>query len=869
MSLAEARRAEAPLPAPAGAPSWTLGDLATALVERHLRLRYHPARRRFLLEGERGAAGFPEHLDELLRELRLRCAAAAQAAELPVDAATLAQHHARFFAEDAQRYAINRADAALDADTPGDTLSLRQYRSQLFFPANFLLRAELTRPEEALAFAISLRLAAEKLAARAAAPPRRERDARPAAEREAAARAAEELRQLAAQIGEPDDPRLARLLEEQLIHNVMAHRALLRQKRCRGGDIFIRITDLPEEVLADLYASLFADGEGDPRALIHERAFMSTALTAAGANMYSRRNKPFKLVVRALGVGSTGRHLDGSVEGIWSGEEEVVFAPGTAFRVTRCEEGVASDRTADGQPRTYLFLQEVSAAAAAARARRPPTAAAPAQLFLHGACGELPDLLRKAAADVVCTVGAARIPVVVLSRSACWDPTAQALRAASGHAPPPPPPDASLDRFRLTIPGAPRLLSWPELVATFELSAEEARHLERTAQRAEGSLRDCWFSLEPVERTCWSRLELWRAESDEWLEIELPAVLPHAPSARQGKPAAPSDAPDAPDPPPLDLLALSREVQAVLDSSYKQPFPETYAHPRTGAPTAVTYSPLVEPLRREVPRWTHGAMHAARATLWGLLLSELYRHHTGQREPQLHRLLLAITHHDCARQDEGTDYWDAASGERYAAYLEARGERDAAARAYFADAIAHKERRNTAARQLVQAADCLDILRVSMFLGPLRIQRGWEPRGAFNTDRFDLYRVLCDAEGKPSADALLHELHHFIRLTEIPEARVWFETCATDLLLELLGAVAHVDHRHRCYPALRRWLAPFLARMPAGFPSAAAAELLDRYFPRITRRHPEPGEPAARLPVQIDDAVEWDALWDRARWRPR
>ena len=871
----------APAPAPrqfaepsAAAPAWTLGRLVEQLVRRSATIRYCATRRRFLFEGE-GAA---MELAELLELVRRRSAQLAQSQTISVEAEVLALHHQRFFAADPEvRYTLNRAVAARDEHVAGDAISLRQYRSFLFFPANLLFRMDLAQPEAALAFAESMRFAADKLLAR--------RDAQLQDDWDQSVR----LRDTAAAIGSLEDPRLALLLEEQLLHNLMAHRAIFRQPACRGGDVFVRITDLPEEALAAYRASAAAD-ERDPASLIFERAFMSTALTAAGANMYSRRHKKYKLVVRALGAGSGGRHFDGSVEGIWSGEEEVVFPPGTAFRVTRIEEGVASDCTVGGEPRTYIFLQEVSAAAASAIARgRAARRGAAGPLYLYGMCRELPDLLRKGAADVVGTVAAQRIPVVPLSSHPSWDATAAALAPGAAELP--------LDRlalaqrgsglFRLEVEPCDRFLRWSELAADFALTDDELAAATAAAARGGATLDEGWLALEPVARQHWRGLEVWQEEEQAWAEVELPPVLPHVAGARQAAaPRAAHDAatgpiemaPSALAPAPLELRALSREVQGVLDGAYKQPFGESYLHPRTGERVRVECSPIVEPLLAEVPRWTHGAMHAARTTVWGLLLDGLYRQHTGRAEPHLRELLLAMTHHDCARLDEGADYWDQQSGEQYAAYLEARGEGDAGHRAYFADAIAQKERRNTLARQLVQAADCLDILRIAVFLGPLRIQRGWQPRGAFNSDQLDLYRVLCDAEGKEAADALLRELHHFIRLTEVPEVRVWFESRVEEMLLELLGAMTDLHERHGCYPLLMRQLAPYAAQLPPERVTPMVRALLDDYYQRITDEvrpadavadAADAAAGAAPDDAAADAAAAWLALWQQERWRIR
>jgi hypothetical protein len=846
----------APLGPLASGSSWTLARIASALVQRHARIHYCATQHRFLFSGEGEVLDLADVLELVWRQ----SAQLAQAQQLPIDAAVLALHHERFFTADRElRYVINRSVAERDARTASDAISLRQYRSFLFFPANLLYRMDLSRPEAALGFAEALSYAGTKLLHR--------RDARA----EGSWDNIVHLRDTAGAIDALEHPHLARLLEEQLLHNLMAHRAIFRQPPCRGGDIFVRITDLPKDALAAYHASAASD-EGELSSLIFERAFMSTALSSAAANMYSRRQKKYKLVIRALGAGSGGRHFDGSVEGVWSGEEEVVFPPGTAFRVTRIEEGVASDCTEDGVPRTYIFMQEVSAAATDAMVRGllpRRRSDEPPPLFLHGVCRELPGMLRKAAADVTCTVGTQRLPVVVASSRPGWDATAIALAPSPGDLPRT---AAELEQsggglFRIALRPSDRWLRWSELVEAFDLTPAEVAAVHETVARVGGDPETCWTSLEPVDRRCWKSLEVWRAEEGEWAEVELPPVLPHVAGSRQRRASAASGrrSPTPLEPvassaaTPLELGALSREVQGILER-YKQPFEDSYRHPRTGERVVVRYSSFVEPWRREVPRWTHGAMHAARTTLWGMLLSELYHRYTGEEEPHLHDLLLAMTHHDCAREDEGGDLWDRQSGEQCAIYLEKRGETSAGYRRYFADAIEHKERRNTLARQLVQAADCLDIMRVSMFMGPLRIQRGWEPRGAFNSDQLDLYRVLGDAEGKESADELLRELHHFIRITEVPEVRIWVETRATEVLLELLGAVMVLHRRHGCYPQLQRWLAPFAAQLPTGGPTSVVTELLADYYERITGAVHPAAEPSAQL---------WRDLWEPTRWRTR
>lgn len=836
----------------AGRLPWTLGRIASTLVQRPGTITYEPSRGRFLFDAD----GEAIDLVDLMAQIRGESARVARSEDIVIAADVLSRHHARFFSADPRdRYVLNgvglalvRGQAAPDEEVPGDAISLRQYRSHLFYPANLLYRVDLIGSRAALTFADSVRIAAEKLLSRPAVQ-----------SHEVIRRNTVNLLEYATDIRSIEDPRLGRLVEEQLLHNLMAHRAIFRQKPCQGGELFIRITDLPEEALATYLRALSAPEEA-PEAVVLESAFMSTALSADHANLFSRRHKKYKLIVRSLGCGSLGRHLDGSVEGVWSGEEEVVFPPGSTFRVTRIEEDVEDDRTVEGEPRTYLFLQEISAAAASALARGIPARARPDELFVHGVCARLPRIIQGAAVDVAYAFADQRAPAVVLSRRPQWDPTATALASPGSCVPP-------LDQagfaqrgeglFRIAVEPSERIYPWSELVAALDISAGEVHDIEAAAARVGSSLDDCWLALEPVERPAWRRLEVWQDGFEDWVEVELPPILPRAAGLRQRKRTAGVIPPR----PPLDLGELGLRVHEVLEIAYKRPFNESYVDPRTGQIVPVRYSPFVEPVRGEVPRWTHGAMHAARTTLWGLLLSELYRCYTGEIEDNLRDLLLAMTHHDCAREDEGADLWDEQSGERFGAYLRARGDLDPRSCAYFADAIANKEKRDTRARQMVQAADCLDILRVSVFLGPLRIQRGWEPRGAFNSDQLDLYRVISDADGKPAAAALLGEIHHFIRLTEVPEVRVWFETRVASFLLELLGALARVHERRGCYPVLRRWLAPFLEQVPAGHPSAVVVDLLDTYFERITA----PGI----SPVRVKADVPWESLWDQSQWRIR
>ncbi|WP_437312888.1 hypothetical protein [Sorangium sp. So ce385] len=831
---------------------WTLGRIVSTLVERPGTIRYGSSQRRFLFDD----GGETIELADLMGVIRRESTRVVRAEDISIGIDVLDRHRERFVTADPrERYALNGAGLALvrgealrDEEVPADAISLRQHRSHLFYPANFLCRMDAGDPRAAMSFAESVRIAAEKLLTR------------PAVQRhEPVRRNMAALQEYAANIGAIEDPRLARLVEEQLLHNIMAHRAILRQKRCQGGELFIRITDLPERAVARYVECMNAPEESSASVVV-EDAFMSTSTTADMANLFSRRSKKYKLIARSLGCGSRGRSLDGSVEGVWSGEDEVVFPPGTAFRVTRIEEDVEDDRTDEGEPRTYIYLQEISSAAARALTGGLSAQVRPERLFIYGVCAQLPRIIHRSAVDVAYAFAGQSLPAVLLSRRPGWDPAATALASPELCEPP-------LDQsgfaqwgeglLRITVEPDAHLLSWPEFVAAFDVTPAEVQEVQEVVGRVRSTLDDCWLALEPVERSAWLRLEIWREGFDEWVEVELPQILPSAAVHRRRRRRADATPPG----PPLDVVALSQQVQQILDAAYKQPFRDTYVHPRTGKVVVVRYSPFVEPVRQQVPRWTHGAMHAARATMWGLLLSELYRYYTGDVEEQLRDLLLAITHHDCAREDEGPDLWDEPSGARFAAYLRERGELDPEYCAYFADAIANKEKRNTRARQMVQAADCLDILRVSVFLGPLRIQRGWQPRGAFNTDQLDLYRVISEADGKRSADALLAEVHHFVRLTEVPELRVWFETRVGSFLIELLAAMLHVHERHGCYPQLHRWMKPCLEQVPAGHPTGVVADLLDVYFELITT----PGA----SPVQVSADAPWEALWDQSRWRSR
>lgn len=336
---------------PDGTAPPSLGAILTHLVENPRCVRFLPEERRFQVDlGARAC-----ELGELVAHVRRLGARVAAEADIAVSPGTLAAHRARFFtADEDRRYRINAAGLyrtqgkgnRTDEGVAGDALSLRHYTSFFFYPMNAFYRLDFSSPEAIVDFTYVLCVAARNFF----------RVPNVTTESEIG-RNVIALFNAAQVIEDPGDPALCRLLQEQLIHNLMAHRCLLRQEAFRpepdASRPLYRITDLPEPAL-----QRYRSAAADPAAVLVEDAFTSTSPDEAQCDRHSRLDKRYKFIITPRARGTAARWLNGQVDSVVNFENEVLFPPGARFRVTGLAEHVAGDTTRDGSPRTWIFLEE-------------------------------------------------------------------------------------------------------------------------------------------------------------------------------------------------------------------------------------------------------------------------------------------------------------------------------------------------------------------------------------------------------------------------------------------------------------------------------------------------------------------------------
>ena len=312
----------------AALPSPPAGRLAEVLLAELVRTLTAEARPGTVLGGRPHLRLFGEASDLALPlRARRRLAELAPAPSLELDEVTL-RRHARAIADDqgyllspAGLYAAHGLGTRSDAGVAADALSLRLVSSPLSRPMNTLLRADPAEPTSWLRVVESLRHAAWCASDRDDLPP-----SHPFARRMARLRASlEGLHRL-------DDPRLPRLLGEQLVHAFMAVRALLRQRRVRREQARLDppwlSCPLPDGMLAELRrVAAVEDGT----------VWRDTGLLSASLLAGRRRSRdpaePDALEIRPRVHGSVGRWLDGSVDDVVSPGPMVLFPPGTPFEV--------------------------------------------------------------------------------------------------------------------------------------------------------------------------------------------------------------------------------------------------------------------------------------------------------------------------------------------------------------------------------------------------------------------------------------------------------------------------------------------------------------------------------------------------------
>jgi hypothetical protein len=245
-------------------------------------------------------------------------------------------------------------------------------------------------------------------------------------------------------------------------------------------------------------------------------------------------------------------------------------------------------------------------------------------------------------------------------------------------------------------------------------------------------------------------------------------------------------------------LMVARDFQQCAVPLYRRPYP-----PRRGAfygyrgDVRLTYDEYAAAVASGamVPRAIHGCMHAARVTLYAALLAQLHRR-AGRIAGDLHALQMAAAFHDAAREDEGRDRWDGASGALFGAWILERGGSQADAAAW-SDWLASKDapRARSLEHGILHDADALDLQRVV--------------RDRFRPDRLWLFRTYA---GTPDRDktALVRETRTLIDITEPDAIKLELEE-APDYYVKVLHIVTAVHRGTGALPLLDVLLAEVLA----------------------------------------------------------
>jgi hypothetical protein len=450
-----------------------------------------------------------------LRALR-RLSEAACGSSLHIDDDTLERHAWATRADDgylvsaAGMYAARGRGSGSDDGVRADTMSLRLYTSSFCYPMNALLRADPARPETWLAVVAGLRGAAQRYLERERLP----------AEHPFARRMAR-LRANLVDLTRLEDPRLPRLLGEQLVHALMATRALGRQRPYeRDGeqpDRLFRVCALPEAALADLRWAAAGEGGGVWR----DPGLLSTSPREAQSRWFGRAEHPHMLEVRPLFRSSAGRWLDGAVEDVQSHERQVLFPPGTPFEVV---EVVEAPRREGGPPRVTARLVELSPRVGALRSRegrRAPARAVARPLYHYTVGRALLGIVDDGEIGVAALPGT-DAPVVWLSTRASFEPSVVASVIEDGRRR-----ELSVDElaergqglFRIEVDPAVEPMPWREYVAWAEVPDEAVSHLERIA-RERGADPDDWYCCATaVPRSRWKGLELAHPLQG-WIPVE-------------------------------------------------------------------------------------------------------------------------------------------------------------------------------------------------------------------------------------------------------------------------------------------------------------------------------------------------------------
>jgi hypothetical protein len=109
----------------------------------------------------------------------------------------------------------------------------------------------------------------------------------------------------------------------------------------------------------------------------------------------------------------------------------------------------------------------------------------------------------------------------------------------------------------------------------------------------------------------------------------------------------------------------------------------------------------------------HGVPHAARVSFFALTIAELYKEENLVSQSNISHLLLAAALHDCARENDGVDFWDEQSGEKCREIIIGDLNGSDTVGAHLKQCIAKKDAKAPFSldQKIIHDADCIEIVR--------------------------------------------------------------------------------------------------------------------------------------------------------------
>lgn len=188
-------------------------------------------------------------------------------------------------------------------------------------------------------------------------------------------------------------------------------------------------------------------------------------------------------------------------------------------------------------------------------------------------------------------------------------------------------------------------------------------------------------------------------------------------------------------------------------------------------------------------RFWHGVPHAMRTVFFAQILVEMALEKGLQLQHDKIAHLLAMALHDAARLKDGTDLWDAESGQLAEKLLREKFGLSPEEAAFFGKCIAEKDARNSTSleQQILHDGDCLEILRC------LRSPSD------FKVEELRLHSLLNPME------TFVEEVKQFILLTDLDPIKTLLET-SEDPYTALIQILVHANENYQLFPTLRYYI---------------------------------------------------------------